>query len=69
MVFANINEHVLTTTDNPLEAWDELFQVNIPFLNLIFIYFEYSKGGLLNTVIRVHFSGNCTLNEDILILT
>ena len=28
VVFANINEHVLTTTDNPLEAWDELFQVN-----------------------------------------
>jgi len=26
VVFANINEHVLTTTDNPLEAWDELFQ-------------------------------------------
>ena len=27
VVFANINEHVLTTTDNPLDAWDELFQV------------------------------------------
>lgn len=26
VVFANVNEHVLTTTDNPLDAWDELFQ-------------------------------------------
>jgi len=26
VVFANINEHVLTTTDNPLDQWDELFQ-------------------------------------------
>ena len=34
IVFANVNEHVLTTDQEPIDAWRDLFDVSIIMLSL-----------------------------------